>query len=216
MQIKKDFIIVFDLDGTIISTNSFHEFIKYEIRNRSIKGKMEIVESTVLRKLSLITSIEFKNRILSFYKGKNQETLGGLFLSFYRTLSKYNDPKIISIIESYLKNDYEVIIITGALYDYAKFFCEQLKVNAIFATKLLYDDDLVFTGSIIEPEVLGVHKKNIVNELFKNKKVVFYTDSYIDKPLLDYSHKGYLVNLKKSTKNIIYYRQNVKNKNLGN
>lgn len=211
MQPKKDFIIIFDLDDTIISTNSFHEFIKYEINNRTIKGKLEVIKSILLRKLRLITSCEFKNRILSFYKGENQKTLESYFLNFYATLHKYNDSKITSLIQNYLKNDYEVLIITGALYDYAKFFQNELKIKELIATKLSYDNNLIFSGNIIEPEVLGEQKKSIVSGLYQNKKVIFYTDSYLDKPLLGYSHKGYLVNFKKTNKKIIFYRQNAKN-----
>lgn len=209
---KSKVIIIFDMDETILTINSFHKFIEYEFKRSNLISKLKILKSIILRKLRLITAMELKNRILARHKLKQKKDLEAYFYNFFKTLKNYFDRDIITLIDNYVNKNYDVIIITGAFYDYSLFIAKELNVTDLVATKLKYKDEY-FTGEIDGMEMLADQKKEyIVQSEYKERKIIFYTDSLIDKPLLDYAYKGYLVLLKSQKNKIRFYRKNVKTK----
>ncbi len=205
-------IIIFDLDETILTVNSFHKFIEYEFKQSSLIFKFKILNAIILRKLRVITARKLKNRILARHKLKDKKELEEYFYNFYKTLKDYYDRDIIAVIDNYVKKNFDVIIITGAFYDYSIFIAKELNVKELVATNLKYDDKY-FTGEIDGMEMLANQKKEyILHSKYKDRKVIFYSNSFLDKPLLDYSYKSYLVSLKSQKNKIRFYRTNVETK----
>jgi HAD superfamily phosphoserine phosphatase-like hydrolase len=164
-----------------------------------------------LRKFRRIRSIDVKNRLLSRHRGKGRDEMDEYFRAFYQSLKGNYAPHIVRMLKAYVAKGYDVVVITGALYDYARFIAEDLGVQTVVATRLTYRDHR-FTGSIEEPEMLGDAKKEyILRSPYAGRKKIFYTDSLSDIPLLLISEKGYIVTLNSRDHAVRYFRGYDKN-----
>jgi len=205
-------LVVFDFDGTIIPQNSFNLFIKYIYINKlSLKRIYLLLSSSILRKLRLISSLEFKNKVLQIIKNMPKEELRQLFDEFSKSLHPLIRGDAIKKINFHKFTGAKIIIISGALYDYLAPLQTRLSVDKIIATRIEYKEGRCM-GGIEGVELLGIEKvKSLRKYIQANglsiKKIYCYTDSISDLPILHESDVRVLVNSNKNAdkdKNIIH------------
>lgn len=198
------YLVILDFDGTIIPHNSFNLFIKYlYFRNIRPFSLCNLITGSLLRKLRLISSLEFKNKILKIIKGKASEELQKIFSEFADILMTEIRKDALRTIYSHNKNGATTIIISGAIRDYLEYLKTKLEIDAILATELKYKDGIC-QGTIDGYEVIGDEKVKILEAFLKNsntkfERIYFYTDSYLDRPLLDMADVKILINKKEKT-----------------
>lgn len=175
---------IYDFDKTIYDGDSGYDFYKYMIRRRPF-----LVFPNILKSIPTGIKILFK-------KGTTRDIKDKLFyfLKDVKDLDKYvkdfwdeNEHKIKKwYIEQKEEND---VIITANYEFLIREICNRLNIKNLIATE--YD--------FKENKIKGIHSRGenkitLFKSLYPNYEVgKTYSDSMIDKPLLEIGNPGYLV-----------------------
>lgn len=192
-------LVFFDLDDTLISTNSFDRFIFFLYKEYPHPLNLwNLLRISFLRKTRCISSEDFKDGILAPFRGMAAEEFENLCLRFSKRLRGYHINDALCVLKAHQKNGDHLVIISGALFEYARFIAKDFEITKIISTKAELMDGLL-TGKIIRPEVLGEQKVHYASEIVGQMKgsfdkVISYSDSITDLPLLKFSDQGYLIN----------------------
>lgn len=196
-------LVFMDLDDTVISTNSFNRFIMY-IYGTDIRGGAlwNLLKASILRKVRLIDSEEFKDGVLRPLQGISEDAFEELCASFALGLQNYLVRDAVDTIREHQESGDHIVLITGALYNYSCILARALGIMQVAATRIEVSGSRL-TGKIVRPELLGEHKAYIACKIAnssKNKyeKVIAYSDSITDLPLLCLLDHGFLINYKQS------------------
>lgn len=175
---KKSLII--DLDGTLLNTNTFKEYIKYIFNNTLKKRKflisVQIVVYVILRKLRIISHECMKKHILKYTSPfMSSEKLK----KFTQTLYRKENLKVVELLLKYKAQNYLCILSTAAPESYAK----------IIANHYGFDNCIATPNYIInswKENVKENKKENTINFLKRNNASlnIFITDHHDDLPLL--------------------------------
>lgn len=68
----KGLLLAVDLDGTLITGNSLHEYIRCGLRHGGLRARMAIFAALGLRKLRLVSHVGMKRRVLPHIKPSAQ------------------------------------------------------------------------------------------------------------------------------------------------
>ncbi|MDQ7084907.1 MAG: HAD family hydrolase [Sulfurovum sp.] len=191
-------IIVIDLDGTFVSVNTFHKWMKF-------------VALKSLQKLYLISIIKifwiiFRRAIKSINHGQmkfailkiSEKTMSALDIEdFVKSLDKYVHQDILK----HLKNpNYMTILATAAPQIYAK------KIQEVYAFN--YEVSTPVSSQTPWKENLKETKKQNVLKLLKEERLslnidILFTDHHDDLPLMKYAKETYLVGASEKTLKIL-------------
>ena len=190
--------IVVDLDGTLLRTNTFVHYIKYVCKKALLHGNVFVVIwiclLVFLRKIRMISSHEnLKRRILACSKQYSKEdNMQELALE----LSKYENLKVLSIMDIYKEKGYAVVLSSAAPEGYAKWIAKQYMFDFVCATKMSVDRNW--------RENVGEVKMQNTLSLLEEKVLtlsVLITDHYDDLPLLRIEKEAnFVVNPTEETK----------------
>ena len=175
-QIDKK-LVVFDLDGTLISCNSTREIIREIVKTEIKKGNFLIFFKVLkLYLLSKFGLIKLKDFAIILIRGKERiflEHLAGKVLS---NCLKHHD--ILLFLNRYLSfPEYNVAVVTSTFDFFEKAIKQVFKISFVFTTELKYNNG----------KVLGIRsnlegkKEDIVPKLKKLGSLeILYTDNEDD------------------------------------
>lgn len=175
-------IVVFDFDGTLITTNSFQLWVKFLLKQSILKARpvifLRIVKLVFFRKIiKKIAHQHFKQRLmqLSIPEGWNRQ--------FAETLSVHVVSEALVELEKRINEESVVIISSAAPESYLGLFIEKLIPGKT--------SNVVTIGSKLNNASINDNYKdqkltNLYNlGLLTESQLIdeLYTDSYDDKPL---------------------------------
>lgn len=189
MQKNKE-LVVFDLDGTLSRSNTFHLFMKFSFKTMFFKFKFVscafLIFVAILRSLKIIDHKRMKFLIIEgTYQKLSDKDINLFYDSYiYPTLSQ----TVLSHLESWRLKDVEIVLATAAPYLYAKKIGEKLKINSVIATQRADNYDQFF-------ECLSANKLGEVYECCGQLPIrAMYTDHPDDYPMLVKSQERYITN----------------------
>ena len=184
----KKIIAFFDFDGTITTTDTLLEFIKY------VKGDMAFYVGfllhapvLVLYKLQIVSNQRAKEIMLRHFFGRmNEEVFNAHCIKFTENkLPSLLRPKALLEINKLKDGGADVVIVSASPENWLKRWCDSTGVKCI-ATKLVTANHKI-TGRIDGRNCHGQEKVNRINSLFNlsdYSDVYAYGDTSGDKYML--------------------------------
>jgi len=190
-------IVVVDLDGTFVSVNTFHKWIKFlfieEVKHIHFSSVFQILRIISMRYLKLINHSEMKFKILKISEQAINEKQ---IITFVQSLHKYVNHDVLTFIKS---KPSTTILATAAPLLYAEKFKDIYSFQYILATPYTGSDNW-------EENIRNIKKKNLISLLKTyglNQQVsIFFTDHYDDLPIMKYADLTYLINPNDKTINL--------------
>lgn len=195
-------LVIFDLDGTLISGQSQKMFLKYLKKERyiGISYFVHIYFWFILYKLSLVSDPKkIFQYAITFLKDKSINEVAQIVSSFIEDELRFSFYRqAISIFNNHKEKGDHVIILSTAINPLVKSVAQYLNANNFLSTELTIKD-AKYTGTIQGDIAYGNSKvKKIQRYLYKSKlsynEIFVYTDHHSDQPLLSFATKPYAVN----------------------
>ena len=188
-------IALFDLDGTIIKTNSLIGFIKFAKGGfKTYCGFLFFLPILIAYRLRIFPNHLAKELIFSyFFKGMTEssfETLSKAFSLSY--LDKNINKDAIKKILWHKKNGHEVVVVSASIESWIKPWCK-LNDLRLIATKIESKDGLI-TGKFLSKNCHGKEKCNRIKKKYnlKNYDYIYaYGDSSGDKQMLELANESF-------------------------
>ena len=182
--------VAIDLDGTLVKTNTFRDYLSYcgNVALRSFKFGIcwSILWWVTLRKLRLVSHSRMKyvllRRTASFINRK------GRLDQFIELELTYVNRRVLQLAEPYRSRGYLLILTTAAPGIYAHPIAEDLSIDLCCATPLPSE---VVIGRW--QENVGQNKVDALSRMLQVHKAeleVVITDHFDDLPLLNYNAEG--------------------------
>ncbi len=176
----------FDFDNTIYKGESCFDFALFVIKKnpRLLKYLPSIIKILIRYKSCKLSPENFVKELNKYTKVflKNKEEILELTAQFWQKNEKKLYANMLAKIE---END---IIITASPEFLMTGIKHRLNTKHILCTEIDFDNGKMTWLNFGKNKVLNFKKK------YKNKKIKnFYTDSYNDKPFMDFSDNVYLV-----------------------
>lgn len=182
---------VYDFDGTIYNGNSFIDFFCF-LRH----------ENKEIRKHTLAQLLNLARLCLNSYDVNKHPSLSNFVLEVQdlnKNLINFWDKhykKILQWYEEVQKSD--DVIITSSFEYLVQPVCDMLNIKKIIGTKI----DLN-TGQVIGKVCIGEEKVSRYREIYGDTIIDnFYTDSLIDRPLINISKNTFILKRGKIVKNL--------------
>ena len=186
-------ILIFDLDHTIISCDSFKFFL---FRWYMKKPKNFFFNSLYLIIIYLFFQINLINRdqlkekfLISAFKNSNEDEI----LNFSKIFAKFIINKYLRVKSQKIlnKKNFIKILISASPNFYVNIIGKILNFDQIYSTKIDLKKKL---GKIIGKNCYGYQKLIIIKKLnLKKNNLYFFTDSKSDVPLINYCKKTYVL-----------------------
>lgn len=192
-------IILIDLDGTFVSINTFHKWMKFlfieALKKLQLTAVMKIFNIILLRYTKRITHKKMKYMILEI---SEQIITQKQITDFVHTLAPYVNQELFNITQD---NSKTTILATAAPLFYAKSIKELYQFDFVLAT-----DDITH---IPWQENIREEKAKNIKKLFDSNKwdfknTILYTDHYDDMPLMKIVSLTYLLNASEKTKTLTH------------
>lgn len=177
---------VFDFDKTLTNHDTLFGF--YRAANKKsysfLMKRTLFLGVALFYKLKIINNDQLKKfGVFLFLKGKSREHIREIAKEYANQISLNNIYK-----NNFLKySENQRIIISASFEDYLRFLFPN---ENVIASSLKYKNGIVVG---IERNMFGNAKPESLIKEGINKIGVFYTDSFSDKPLMEYSIQVYLV-----------------------
>lgn len=182
--------LAIDLDGTLLSTNTFRDYLSYcgsaALHHFRFGICLSILWWVILRKLRLISHSRMKEVLLD--RTAAFMTQQGRLDNFVEKEMTYLDTRVQQIMEPYRNRGYLLILSTAAPAFYAHSIAEFLHIDLCCGTPLPSE---VVIGKW--QECVGEHKVVALTRLLQVHKAeldVVITDHSDDLPLLNYNTSG--------------------------
>lgn len=194
--------IVIDLDGTLMNTNTFHEYIVFVSRNALMGLRIDIlmvlIFQVLLRKCRIITHERMKYYVLrktcKYMKGDRLNAFENILLD------KVNS-QVLSILANNKNRGYYTCLSTAAPENYASIISNHFGFDGYCATSVPYGKNINWHENVRE------WKRTNTLDFLGRRNVelsILVTDHYDDLPLLRESKEcNYLVNPSEKTVNIL-------------
>lgn len=199
-MLRKDRIVFFDVDNTIVDGYTQKYFISYLFRKKIINVGVLFLSYVwfFLYKLNLVRDV---GRAMSFYVyffgGWNKKKMSDLiddFFDNYIINNFFSD--IIKIINKHKDRGDRVILISTSITPIVKRIADHLAIEDYISTELKIENDL-YAGEINGRALAGEEKLVVVKKLLKtyvDVETYFYSDHFSDEALLSYVDKPNVVN----------------------
>ena len=192
-------VVIFDLCGTLYSSNTTFDFLDYFITHKSYKIFRRITRSTVWKLLAKIIMQSFEIDItrkvaVRFLAGYHIDELKSAAGNFYKQF--LYEREIIytqTLLKEYRNTDKRLILASASLDFIVERVAKELEIDTFRATKLCYDSNQICLGKI-KKDLLG-KKLAAVKELMSFEKGIniLITDNWSDKNLLDYMDNSIII-----------------------
>lgn len=187
---ETEFVLIFDLDSTLLSVNSFPYWVRYLLYGTF--GGLSACERMLLtirtakimleRKLSGKTHYTAKRQLQALWSNALKTDNDHVALdNFCKVLGNYIRPNLAGIMKLAQENNIDSVLATAAAGEYAINFSRMLGFKHIITTP-------AYTGAIAK-ENSGEEKRDRVLALlaaegFDKRRRVFFTDHEEDLPLI--------------------------------
>lgn len=191
--LKTDAVLIFDLDGTILSVNSFPHWVTYMLTGRF--GGLSLLTRAALTKNAALALAERKILHCDHYKTKRRmQALWSKAVAadpkklaldaLIASLEKKVRPNMAEIMTLVSLKQADAILATSAAGEYAQGLAEHLGFSHILTTPAV-DKDL--------PENSSEQKRDrtlayLASQSWQDRKRIFFTDHEEDLPLIKECH----------------------------
>ncbi|GIP04062.1 HAD family hydrolase [Paenibacillus lautus] len=192
---------IFDIDKTVIHTDSMFRFLKYGIRKHPATTPviLKVVLHSVLYKLRLLEAEKAKSAYFHAMRHMDDADLK----HFYETeLKPAIFPDALKEMQLKKSEGYHVLLVTASPDAYMRYFAELPCVDAVIATKLSVRDGR-FTSMIEGNNCKGEEKVNRIQQYLSEQRLAIdydsscaYSDSLSDLPMFRLVKHKYLINQK--------------------
>ena len=191
-------LLIIDLDGTFVSVNTFHIWMKFlfleELKQFHLTSVIKILSIIFLRLTKNITHRQMKFRILKLSeKNISKQQIN----TFVDTLDVYVNQTILTKLQDVSTR---TLLATAAPLLYAQAIKEKYHFDDVIATEYTHVDK--WTENIKE-EKKNTYLKLLHDKAIDPKKVILYSDHHDDLPLMKISDFTYLVHPSETTKNAV-------------
>ncbi len=183
-------LAIFDFDDTLLQGNSWHLFLRAELRRQPSRIPL-LLGAYALRRLHLWTGIQLRALVVRGLRGFTRESIQQLGENFYCTqLAARVRRAGLAEIEQHRAAGDRIVLATGAWDFLVAPLVSRVTFDAVIATPLAYAGERCL-GSIVGAERLGLEKAAAVSAHFADQPDVewaascVYTDSLLDVPLLE-------------------------------
>lgn len=180
--------VVVDLDGTLLKTNTFSDYIAYSFSQAVREGQaglaFRLLWLSLKRKLRLIPHAELKQGVLSASSAFMEPRLD----DFVRRELKYLNTELLTYLQSLA--DVSLVLATSAPESYSSLISNQSGFEICLAT------------ATDEPENRGEEKARRVADWLQHQHLTLQlvvTDHFDDRPLLELCDRRLLVNPSRKT-----------------
>ncbi|MBN2382743.1 HAD-IB family hydrolase [bacterium] len=184
-------IVFFDIDRTLIDTNSALDIVKYYLKKR-LFGPRQVLWSVVyhvLYRLDLANPQQMMLKGLTPFVGRvRAEVQFELRQVFEQALIKRLYQNALDTIAWHQNHGDTVILLSSTLWDVAGLIAEYCGLDYI-ATMVELENDR-YTHKLVQPVPFGTGKLILAHQYcrehgFQIHEAFFYTDSHSDLPLLE-------------------------------
>ena len=195
-------IVIFDFDNVIIRGQSQLYLVKYLFKQKKIKFflALQIFFWFFLKKLGLhISPSRIRNIAYKTFTGWTVEYFDDFFRKFkIEVVQRYYISGTQQLINSYLDNRDEVIIVSATLKKIVENCLPDLKIEHCIATELEVIDNR-YTGAVKGVVPFSYEKCLVIKEYLENRKsrwgsCVALTDDYSDLELLNRVGFPFIIN----------------------
>ncbi len=189
-------VLVFDLDGTVLSVNSFPLWAMHLLRARfahlglvqRLGVSLRAGGVLAARKARLIGHEAFKWRLQQLWQQAVAGDGGVAERAFAQHLVSYVRPELTGVLKAVSEGRVDAVLATAAAGDYAQALGQALGFRHVLATPR--------DRSASTPSTVGVHKRDAVLAFlaergWQGRPITFFTDHEDDLPLIRISHMVY-------------------------
>ncbi len=189
-------LIVLDLDGTVLSVNSFRLWVLYMMRARlphlgwlrRFQVSFAVIARLMARKAGLIDHETLKWRLQKLWQRISSDDGGALERDFIRRLEQFVRPELAEVLKAVAAGEIDAVLATAAAGDYAYGLGRSLGFDHVLATSR--------TRGKGEPSNVGTHKRDAVLSFitrrgWQDRFLVLFTDHEDDLPLIRLSRTVY-------------------------
>ncbi len=196
------YLVLFDLDDTIINGQSQKLLVKYLFKrgNINILFLIYIYLWFFLYKIGAVKNVvKVREKSFKICRGWTFEYMHQLLNSFFYLYIKPRFYKeILNIIKFHKENGANLVLISSSLFPLVELIGRYLSFDYIFATKLNIENGF-YTGRIDDVVIYGNNKKNVINDFIKDnnlslKNSYAYSDHYSDVELLNIVDNAIVIN----------------------
>ncbi len=191
MQDKK--IVVVDLDGTLISVNSYPRWVAYIFKQTALDGEftlsLQVLKLLLWRKMGGITHQMFKKQMMMLqYKSEYD-------IKFARELMNQVRLNVVNALKALDKPF--LVLSTAAPVNYSSYFQQVagLKFDAVLSSR-------VEKGKLIENHGEG-KVDNFLDKFGDSGCDIFFTDHHEDLPMMHLAKKVFLVSPTHKTRKLV-------------
>jgi len=197
---KKNKVILFDLDETLITCDSLKSLLYFLLFRDFSKFVFKIPSLIIIiiRHFTSISAHKTKTKsdfFVTILKGYNKKEIQEFSIKFANYIfSNFKNKNVYNKLVKAKKSGADIYIVTASADFYCKFITKLFHVKLI-STKVNLDRKNL--GKIIGKNCYGIEKKHRVLKKikkFRKKYSIFYTDSKSDLPLMKICSKSYFVN----------------------
>jgi HAD superfamily hydrolase (TIGR01490 family) len=201
-------LVVFDFCGTLCKYETAGDFIDFVLRSHKKSKIFKILLSIFANRYAInFMSIYFKKLNYSkkvkifLLNGITKTDLEELGRQYFEKCKNDLNISIVQLLEKHIDKGDHVIIVSGGLELYLRYFKDHLNINFVIGTKLKYINQ-VCSGLIYGRDCMyGEKVKKLKNYLLANglkfDDIVSYSDSINDLSLLKFSNKAFVISNKK-------------------
>lgn len=192
-------LAVFDLDGTLLTGDSFLPFlVSYGVRRRRVWPLLVLPVVLVLYVLRLWSDRRAKDRLLrAFFAGQELATIAEHAEWFNRNwVAQHLRPELIARLREHQKAGHRVILLSASPDLYVTAIGRMLGIDEVVATRVATKDERC-EGRIVGDNCKGQHKVEAITRHLGTDVAPpgssAYGDSRSDLPILRWAERGFLV-----------------------
>lgn len=184
MIIKDNPVYIFDLDGTLLSQNSFPRWVKYMLCGPLKNVRLRALLLMLQRKIAGVSHADTKRKLQALWawaleKDSNKQ----LHMPFLQSLEKLVRPSLLPLLQEVKQGKMDAILATAAAGEYARPFAELLGFRHALTTPLHHEEWV---------ENIGVQKRDAVltylqKQGWQTRPRIFFTDHIEDTPMIEQS-----------------------------
>jgi phosphatidylglycerophosphatase C len=199
MKTQPDSLAIFDLDGTLVTRDSFLPFLlSYTVKRRRFWPLFAMPFWIGLYVVRMISARTVKERLLTlFFSGEKKEDIAQHAEQFCTTWAESHlRPDLIVKLREHQYAGHRVILVSASPDIYVPRIGTLLGINETVCTRVAWNENLC-TGKISGPNCKGTEKITMLSEYLQVNSLpessYAYGDSKSDLPILRWATHGYLV-----------------------